>query len=71
MKKVPEEIIRKALNLINETEYLEVLKSIIAKQQKTVHAKNQYDLKGKILRHCLSKGFESHLIYELLGEVAG
>jgi regulatory protein len=71
MKKIPGDIISRALGSIDETDYLELLKSIIARQQKTVRAKNQYDLKGKILRHCLSKGFESHLIYELLGEVGG
>jgi regulatory protein len=68
MKKIPDELVRKALDSINETEYLGLLKNIIAKQQKTVRAKNQYDLKGKILRHCLSKGFESFLIYDLLNE---
>jgi regulatory protein len=68
MKKISEELITKALDSINETEYLDLLKSIIEKQRKTVRAKNQYDLKGKILRHCLSKGFESHLVYDLLNE---
>ncbi len=68
MKKISEELITKALDSINETEYLDLLKSIIEKQRKTVRAKNQYDLKGKLLRHCLSKGFESHLVYDLLGE---
>jgi regulatory protein len=71
MKKINDEIIVKALDSIDETEYVDLLKSIISKQQKIVKAKNQFDLKGKIHRHCLSKGFESHLIYELLGEVAG
>jgi regulatory protein len=68
IKKIPDEIIARAMTSINETEYTDLLKSIIIRQQKSVHAKNKYDLKGKILRHCLSKGFESHLIYDLLNE---
>jgi len=68
MKKIPDEIIGKALDSIDDSEYLALLKSIIAKQRKTVKAKNQYDLKGKLLRHCLSKGFESHLVYDLLND---
>jgi regulatory protein len=68
MKRIPDEIIARALMSIDDTEYLDLLKGIIIKQQKSVRAKNQYDLKGKILRHCLSKGFESHLVYDLLNE---
>jgi regulatory protein len=66
MKKIPDEIIRRSLESIDDTEYTDLLKNIIEKHRKTVKAKNQYDLKGKLLRHCLSKGFESHLVYDLL-----
>jgi regulatory protein len=66
MKKIPDETIRIAMDSINESEYADLLKSIIEKQRKTVKAKNQYDLKGKLMRHCLSKGFESHLLYDIL-----
>jgi regulatory protein len=66
MKRIPDEVIRKALDSIDNVEYLDLLKSIVEKQRKTVKAKNQYDLKGKLLRYCLSKGFESHLVYDLL-----
>jgi regulatory protein len=69
MKKIPDGIIRKAMDLINDAEYIDLLKSIIAKQRKTVKAKNQYDLNGKLLRHCLAKGFESHLLHDLLNEM--
>jgi regulatory protein len=68
MKRIPDDVIRKALDSIDNAEYLDLLKSIVEKQRKTVKAKNQYDLKGKLLRHCLSKGFESHLVYDLLNE---
>jgi regulatory protein len=66
LKRIPEEFIRKGLDEINEVEYLELLKKIIEKHRKNIRAKNQYDLKGKLLRHCLSKGFESNLVYDQL-----
>jgi regulatory protein len=66
MKRIPDDIISKALNSIDSAEYLYLLKTIIEKQRRTVKAKNQYELKGKILRHCLSKGFESPLVYDFL-----
>lgn len=66
MKRIPEELIRNALDSIDDAEYIDLLKNIIEKQRKSIKAKNQYDLKGKLLRHCLSKGFESHMVYDLL-----
>jgi regulatory protein len=69
MKRIPDEMIRNALGSIKNEEYLDLLKSIIAKQKKTIKAKNQFDLKGKLLRHCLAKGFESQLVYDLLNDM--
>lgn len=67
-KKIPGETIRKALDSIDDTTYVDVLKSLIANQRRKVRAKNEYDLKGKLLRFGLSKGFESHLLYDMLNE---
>jgi regulatory protein len=67
-KNIPSGIISGAFESIDENEYLETLKSIISNHRRTVKAKNQYDLKGKLLRYGLSKGFESHLLYDILNE---
>jgi regulatory protein len=69
MKRIPDEIIRKAFESINDEEYINLLKNIIDRHKRTVKAKNQFDLKGKLLRHCLGKGFESHLVYDLLNDL--
>lgn len=68
LKNIPEEIIRRSLEAIDKDTYLEVLRDLITHHRKTIKAKNQYDLKGKLLRFGLSKGFESHLLYDLLNE---
>jgi len=68
MKNIAAGDISEALNSIDDDNYLEVLRSVIMNHRKTIKAKNQYDLKGKLLRFGLSKGFESHLIYDLLNE---
>jgi regulatory protein len=68
MKSIPADIISEALDSIDNDNYLEVLRSIITSHRKTVKARNKYELKGKLLRFGLSKGFESHLIYDLLNE---
>ena len=69
MKRIPDEKITVALNAIDDSEYLDLLKNIIEKQKRSVKAKNQYDLKAKLLRYGLSKGFESSLLYDLLNEI--
>jgi regulatory protein len=69
MKNIPGETINNALGLIDDDTYMTALKNMISSQRKKVKAKNQYDLKGKLLRFGLSRGFESHLLYDLLNEI--
>jgi regulatory protein len=69
-KKIPSDIISRAFEGIDETAYREALETIISSHRRTVKSKNQYDLKGKLLRYGLSKGFESHLLYDILNESA-
>ena len=68
-KNIPAEAIASGLKAIDEGEYLALLRKIIGEQQKRIKAKNRYDLKGKILRHALGKGFESHLVYDVINSV--
>jgi regulatory protein len=65
-KKIPSDIIKSALDSINNNVYKESLKDLIESHRRTIKAKNQYDLKAKLLRYGLSKGFESNLLYDLL-----
>jgi regulatory protein len=67
-KNIPEDIISRAFESIDEKEYRETLSSLIKTHRRSVKAKNQYDLKGKLLRYGLSKGFESGLLYDILNE---
>jgi len=62
------DIIREALDSIDYDIYTKALKDLIASHRRSVKAKNQYDLKVKLLRYGLSKGFESSLLYEVLNE---
>jgi regulatory protein len=65
-KKLPQDIISSALDSIDNEQYTKVLRGIIEGHRKSVKAKNQYDLKAKLLRYGLSKGFESSLLYDIL-----
>jgi len=67
-KKVAGEIIRSALDKIDNELYRKFINDLLSSHRKTVKAKNQYDLKGKLLRFGLSKGFESEILYDLLND---
>lgn len=67
-KGISEETIRKGLAEINEDNYRDTIRELISSHRRLTKAKNKYDMKGKLLRFGLSKGFESHLLYDLLNE---
>jgi Uncharacterized protein conserved in bacteria len=68
-KKLPPDIINSALDLIDNNLYTKLLQELIETHRKSVRAKNQYDLKAKLLRYGLSKGFESSLLYDILNDL--
>jgi len=65
-KNIPGEIIKNALDTIADETYKQTLVNLLSAHRRSVKAKNQYDLKAKLLRYGLSKGFESSLLYDLL-----
>jgi regulatory protein len=69
-KKLPSDIITSALDSIDKEQYINMLKELIQSHRRSVKSKNQYDLKAKLLRYGLSKGFESSLLYEILNDLA-
>ncbi|MDR2886949.1 MAG: RecX family transcriptional regulator [Bacteroidales bacterium] len=69
IKKIPMTIIDMALDSIDSSRYITTLETIIKTHRKSVKAKNSYELKAKLMRFGLSRGFESSLLYELLGNI--
>lgn len=68
-KRVSSEIIESALAELDEESYRKDIKGILESHRKYIKAKNQYDLKGKLLRFGLSRGFESNILYDILNEI--
>ena len=68
-KKLPSEIIGTALDSIDHEAYVSFLRGLLEVHRRTVKAKNQMDLKAKLLRFALSKGFESSLVYDILNDL--
>ena len=60
--------IKKGLKEIEEDEYLETLKSIISKKDNTISAQNKWDRVKKLTSYATQKGYEYHLIKQVLNE---
>jgi regulatory protein len=68
-KKLPPDIISSAFDSIDNEQYIKMIRGLIESHRRTVRAKNQYDLKAKLLRYGLSKGFESSILYDILNDM--
>lgn len=70
-KHLPSAVISAGLATIDESEYRRTLLEILSTHHKNIKAKNQFDLKGRLIRHALAKGYESHLVYEMVNDFTG
>jgi regulatory protein len=70
LKKVSEPLIKKALNSIDGDEYWQMLNTIIQKKQPLVKEKDPFKRRYKLYQYAMSRGFESDLIQEALGEMS-
>ena len=68
MKKIEEGIISNALASIDEHNYEETMKFLMRKKERELKGAKTKDDNAKIFRFLLSKGFESHLVLQLLNQ---
>jgi len=68
LKRIPASTINLALEEIDNSEYFNAIEAILKTHKKTIKAKTDYELKAKLLRFGLSRGFESSLLYEIIGD---
>lgn len=57
-EKIPSDVAWRYLNEIDEEEYLSVLRDLLASKRKSIHASDDYELNGKLMRFAMSRGFE-------------
>lgn len=68
MKGIEKSDAEEALQSIAEEEYRETLQNELKKKAASLHEKDEYKRKAALFRFAASKGFESGLIYEIIGE---
>jgi regulatory protein len=65
---IPDNDINEALDGIDEQEYRDALEKIIAQKDRTLHDTDPYVRRAKLVRHALSRGFETNIVLSLLPE---
>ena len=68
-KNIPEAIISKALRNIDQTHYKNELEAMLFKKIKNIKADSLVQLKAKLIRFGLSRGFEYDLVYACVSEL--
>lgn len=71
LKKVSEYCIRKALESIDEKDYLARLRDLMYKKQKEVREKDPFKRRYKLFKYAISRGYESELVSDFLGDRSG
>ena len=59
--------LRKAMKEIDEEEYLSVLEELIEKKKLDYADTNTFKQNQKVIKYCISRGFEMQLILEIIG----
>ena len=67
-KGIDEATANEALSQIEDDEWTTVLRKVIAAKRRTTKAASDYDLRVKLIRHALSRGFSMRLIERCLDE---
>ena len=65
-KRVGDYCLKKAMQQIDETEYMATLKKLIDSKRKLINEKSPIKLKYKLMNYVLSKGYEKDLVFDIL-----
>ena len=69
LKRISADAVKSSLNVIDNELYIKTIKNLISVHRRNIKAKSKYELKAKLLRYGLSKGFESSILYDILNDL--
>jgi len=67
LKKISLYSINKAFTQIEDDDYIQTAKDLVASKSRLIKSKNAWDKLNKLKRYLSSKGYESELIHEIVG----
>ena len=65
-KRIGDYCLKKAMQQIDETEYMATLKNLIDSKRKLIKEKSPIKLNYKLMNYVLSKGYEKDLVFDIL-----
>lgn len=65
-KRLPQEYISEAIENIDDENYIEILKEVIAIKRKELKGKDDFSTRQKLIRHAASRGFEPAIIMRFI-----
>ena len=65
-KRLPQEYISEAIESIDDDNYTEILKDVIAIKRKEFKGKDDFQTRQKLIRHAASRGFEPAIILRFI-----
>lgn len=68
-KRITDPLIKKALSEISDSDYRKMLLRILAVKEKTIKEKDPFKRKYKLASYAISRGYESELVWQMLGEI--
>jgi regulatory protein len=68
-KDIPEDIIERALSLIDDDEYFNTLSGELKKKIKSLKSENEYNKKGKLVKFATQRGFEYEIISKVINKI--
>ncbi|MGN6179446.1 MAG: regulatory protein RecX [Mucilaginibacter sp.] len=71
LKKVPDVLIRKALQQIDGDDYEKALTSILNRKLKSIAEKDPFKRRYKLQQYAYSRGFETDIINDILKQIEG
>ena len=69
--RLSDEEIAEGMTAIPEEDYLQTLSDALLAKDRTLRDEDPYQRKGKLIRHLLSRGFETELIYDAVDDHLG
>ena len=68
-KRVGDYCLKKAMQQIDETEYMATLKKLIDSKRKLIKEKSLIKLNYKLMNYVLSKGYEKDLVFDIMNNM--
>lgn len=65
-KRIDDDIRERVLDEVDEEEYLNVLRPLLKQKRKSIKAENDYELKQKLVRFALGRGFTYDIIRQCI-----